>query len=375
METINRSKPARIMLSLLTAVIGGFLFEWLQIPVPWLLGPMIATLIGSSAWKGSYLWPTPLRNASMITVGYTMGLAMTGEALREIGRQLPYMLIMTALLLLYCACIAYAVSKLSKSDFKTALMSSIPGGLSQVLILAEETKGVNITVVTVTQVMRVMMIVVCMPLIVYSPLLGYAKGTEMETAVAETSAAALAEAASWSGLFPNVLLFAAVSTVFAIAGQKIKLPTAFLLGPIIGTSIMQLLGIHGPALPDAIINAAQLSIGIYVGLMLKPAQLPNKLRTLMLAAASGMALIVGAVGFSMLLSRLEPVSFATGLLSLAPGGMDQMGVIAHAIDADLSMVTGYQLFRIFFILFIVPPLWRFLFMTKPSKVVRDGAGN
>ncbi|MFD1953877.1 AbrB family transcriptional regulator [Paenibacillus thailandensis] len=374
METIIRSKTARVTLSLLTAVIGGFLFEWLQIPVPWLLGPMIATLIGSSAWKGSYVWPTPIRNASMITIGYTMGLAMTGEALREIGRQLPYMLIMTALLLLYCACIAYAVSKLSKSDFKTALMSSIPGGLSQVLILAEETKGVNITVVTVTQVMRVMMIVVCMPLIVYSPLLGYAETTGYETAVAETSAAATAEAASWGGLFPNVLLFASVCTVFALAGQKIKLPTAFLLGPIIGSSIMQFLGIRGPVLPDAIMNGAQLSIGVYVGLMLKPAQLPNKLRTLTLAAASGMVLIAGAVGFSLLLSRLEPVSFATGLLSLAPGGMDQMGAIAHAIDADLSMVTGYQLFRIFFILFVVPPLWRVLFKTKPSKAVRAGTG-
>lgn len=361
---VIQGKSARITWSLLTAVIGGFLFEWLRIPVPWLLGPMMMTLIGASIWKGQYLWPMPLRNASMITVGYTMGLAMTGEALREIGRQLPYMLIMTALLLLYCVGIAYAVSKLSKLDFTTSLMSSIPGGLSQVLILAEETKGVNLTVVTVTQVMRIMMIVICMPLIVYSPFLGYERGQGNAAAAADASGGALVEAASWSGLFPNVLLFAAVSIVCALAGQRVKLPTAFLLGPIIGTSILQFAGVHGPALPDAVINAAQLSIGIYVGLMLKPAQLPNKLRTLTLSAASGLALIAGAVLFSILLSKLESITFATGLLSLAPGGMDQMGIIAHAIDADLSMVTGYQLFRIFFILFFIPPLWRFLFKTK-----------
>lgn len=367
-----RSQPARISFSLITAVIGGILFEWLHIPVPWLLGPMIAALIGSSVWKEGYHWPVSVRNASMITVGYTMGLAMTGEALREIGSQLPYMVIMTALLLLYCTCIAYVVSKLSKSDFKTALMSSIPGGLSQVLILAEETKGVNITVVTVTQVMRLMMIVICVPLIVYSPFLGLAEGAGNEGAAFEPLTAATAEAVSWSGLFPNVLLFAAVCIVFAFAGQKMKLPTAFLLGPIIGASLLQFLGFHGPALPDGMIHAAQLSIGIYVGLMLKPAQLPNKLRTITLAAFSGMLLIAGAIGLSLLLTKLEPVSVATALLSLAPGGMDQMGVIAHAVDADLSMVTGYQLFRIFFILFIVPLLWRFLFKPGPSRKPAEG---
>jgi uncharacterized protein len=359
-----RNHPVRLLLSLLTAVIGGFLFEWLKIPIPWLLGPMIATFIGSSAWKEIYFWPTPLRNASMITIGYTMGLAMTGEAIQEISKQLPYMLLMTLLLLLYCTGIAYLVSKLSKSDFRTALMSSIPGGLSQVLILAQETKGVNITVVTVTQVMRVMMIVVGMPLIVYSPFLGYA---DSKITAGETSAAVMTEAASWSSLFPNVILFGVICTLFAFVGQKVKLPTAYLLGPIIGSSFIQFLGFHGPALPDSIMNAAQLSIGIYVGLMLNPSQLPNKLRTITLAALSGMLLIAGAIGFSLLLSRIVPISFATGLLSLAPGGMDQMGIIAHAIDADLSMVTGYQLFRIFFILFIVPPLWRFLFKPRYDK--------
>ena len=71
----------------------------------------------------------------------------------------------------------------------------------------------------------------------------------------------------------------------------------------------------------------------------------------------------------MILIHLNHVTPSTSLLSLAPGGMDQVGILAHEIQADLSMVTGYQLFRLFFIYFVVPPVLRYLF----TKVIRKTA--
>ncbi|NRG45353.1 AbrB family transcriptional regulator, partial [Bacillus sp. CRN 9] len=61
---------------------------------------------------------------------------------------------------------------------------------------------------------------------------------------------------------------------------------------------------------------------------------------------------------------------ATSFLSLSPGGMDQMAIIAHEVGADLSVITGYQLFRLFFIFFAVPPLLKWVFKTT-SKVSRS----
>lgn len=349
----------RITVSLVTALTGGTVFKLMHIPIPWLLGPMIAVLIGSNTFKGRYEWPGKIRNAGMIVVGYTIGSSMTAATLLEMSYQLPYMVLMTMLLLLLCACIAFFVSKLSDTDYKTALMASIPGGLTQLIILAEETEGVNLTVVTITQVIRLMMIIVCVPLLVLSPIMGQWKDTAA-TAVSMASA-------SWNGLFPSVFLFAAVSIMCALAGNKIKFPTAFLLGPAIGTTILQISGLQGPALPHMIINAAQLMIGTHVGLMLKLDQLTQKLRTISLAVGSGLLLILGALGLSVLLTKLQPVSKSTGLLSLAPGGIDQMGIIAHEIHADLSMVAGYQLFRIFLILFAVPPFMRMMFNIRPGR--------
>ena len=146
-----------------------------------------------------------------------------------------------------------------------------------------------------------------------------------------------------------------------------------MLGPAIGTAILQISGLQGPELPSILINGAQLMIGTYVSLLLKPDQLTRKFRTLSLAIASGLVLILGSWGFSVLLTQFQTVSASTSLLSLSPGGMDQMGIIAHEVHADLSMVTGYQLFRMFFIFFAVPPLLRII-IQYDSKKRREPAG-
>lgn len=364
-KATGKTNGFNFVITLATAVGGGFVFYLLNAPVPWLLGPMIGVLIGSNIWKGKYGWPGQIRNSGMIIVGYTIGLSMTGTALREMGEQLPTMCLMTVILLLLCGGIAYAVSKLSDTDFKTALLGSIPGGLSQVLALAEETKGVNLTVVTVTQVVRLMIIVIGIPLLVFSPIFGQ---------VHDPGAAAASIAAKhndWAGLFPNILIFAPACAICAVAGNRINFPTAFLLGPAIATAILQGIGLHGPSLPSGLISAAQLMIGTYVGLLLKPDKLQRKLRTFAFAIGSGLVLMLGAWGLSELMTLLHPVSRSTALLSLAPGGMDQMGILAHEINAELSMVSGYQLFRTFFIFFAVPPLLRLLFRIRLKSPSRE----
>lgn len=361
-------RSARGLVALITALAGGALMHLLNWPLPWLLGPMIGVLIGSSIWKGKYHWPAPMRNAGMIAVGYTIGLSLTGAALREMGAQLPTMLLMTALLLLLCAALAAVVAKLGGIPYLTALMGSIPGGLTQVLILAEETKGVNLTVVTIIQVVRLMMIVICIPLLIFSPVFGF----QVDNAI--SSVAASSGHADWAGLWPALPIYAVVCTLFAMLGEKVRFPTAYLLAPALGAALLQAAGLHGPTLPAPIIDAAQLAIGTYVGLLLKPAQLERKLQTLALAAMSGIGLLACAIGLSFLLTKIHPLSLPTALLSLAPGGMDQMGIVAHEIGADLSTVAGYQLFRTFFIFFAVPPLLRWVIRLATRRAAKEESG-
>lgn len=343
----------------LIGVAGGLIFTLLHIPVPWLLGPMAAMVIGTNVFKWQFKWNAYLRNIGLMIIGYTIGLSMTAQALKSVAAQIPFMLVMTITLLAFCAVIALFISKVSDSNYNTSLLASIPGGLSQVLILAEETKGINLAVVTITQIIRLMLIIVSMPLLVLIPI--FQGGGQSENAVR------ISESVDIS-LFPSILLFIAVSFIFIFIFVKIKFPTAVLLGPMLGTIVLQLVGINGPELPGLLTSSAQLFIGLHVGLMLNIADVPNKSRTISLAFVSGILLMIGSILLSFLLTSFQSLSPATGLLSLAPGGMDQMGVIAHAIGADLSIVSGYQLFRTFFIFFAVPPMVKWFFQkTKKAE--------
>ncbi|KON88371.1 AbrB family transcriptional regulator [Sporosarcina globispora] len=339
-----------LLITFITAVFGSVLFTLLHIPVAFLLGAMTAVMIGSRLSKIPFYWPAGLRDAGIIIVGYSIGLSFTQEAVLLILQKLPFILLVTVCMILFSAISALIIAKLTGIDYPTVLIGSIPGGLSQMILLAEEVKGINITVVTFMQVARLTMIIFIVPVLVFGPWLNAPSGPGFEAAEP-----------FWKDLFPSILLFAFVSFIGIILSKRLKLPTPYLLGPIMGTAALVISGVNGPELPTAVLDISQLLIGAHIGMMMKPEKLSNKTKTMSLAALSALLLIAGSVILSFLIMHLFHFSPATSFLSLAPGGMDQMAIIAHETGANLAIVTGYQLFRLFFIFFVVPPFLKWIF--------------
>ena len=348
-------KKTRFLITLFLAFLGGVVFTFLHIPIPWLLGPMTAVLIGSRFRAIQAYWPVQIRDAGLLILGYSIGLSFTKEAVIQIGVKLPLMLLLTVILISFCAGIAFFVSKLSGVDYPTILVGSIPGGLSQMITFSEEVKGINITVVTFLQVTRVIMIIFLVPFLIYGP---FFKNTPVQSTLY------LADKAVQAPLFPTILLFAAICVICAFIGKKLKSPTPALLGPLLGTAILTLSGLHGPELPNFMLDLSQFMIGGYIGLLLKPEKLQHKTKILTLAIISGLVMVLFSLALSTLLVHYYEITPSTSILSLSPGGADQMAILAHDVRADLAMVTGFQLFRLLFIFFAVPPALRLIFKRK-----------
>lgn len=345
----NASKTIQFSAALLTAFIGGGLFSLIRFPIPWLLGPMAALLIASRFKNVKLIWPVSMRNTGLIIVGYSIGISFTKSSLSDMISHLPSMLILTTLIVLVCACSAFVMSKYSGIDYPTSLTSSIPGGLSQIVVFAEDMKGIDITTVTFFHVTRVIMVVFLVPLLIISPIFA-ANSTNDSSKITDNVIP------EWSGLFPLIFLFALICFLAARIGKIFKLPAPYFLGPVIVAAAIGLLGLQGPPLPPTLLDISQFMVGGYIGLLLKPEQLNNKRKTLLLALMNGLILISATMFFSFLLTQYYDLSTITGFLSLAPGGMDQMGIIAQEVNADVSTVTSYQLFRMAFIYAAVPPL-------------------
>jgi len=341
----------------LIALAGGLVFSFLSIPVPWLLGPMSAILI-ANRFKGiSLYWPRALRDTALILIGYSIGLSFTRSSVENIAENLPAMLFMTVILVASAALISKVISLISGVDYPTVLTGSIPGGLSQMIIFAEEMKGINITTVTFLQVSRLLMIVFVVPFIIFGPVFNISH--------TNTELAGSAQIGFEPIIMPVVFLIVCILGV--LIGKKLRLPTPFLLGPILGTGFLTYAGLTGPTLPSSVMDASQLMIGGYIGMLLKPEKLERKSLTITLALFSGFLLVMESLLLSFFLSDALNINIVTSFLSLAPGGMDQMGIIAHEVNADLSIVSGFQLFRLFFIYFAVPPILRWYFKRKINR--------
>jgi len=350
----------------MAAMIGGGIFTLVGAPVPWLLGPIAAVMLTSKFIKNELYWPVSIRNTGMLIIGYSFGLSLTKEALIEISAKLPAMLILTIALIAFCAALAYFISKWTGVDYPTILTGSIPGGLSQMILFAEEAKEIDITTVSFLQVTRLLMIVFIVPFIVVSG--PFTEGNTLSSILN-------GNVTEYVPIFPNGLIYALLCVVMAVIGQKMKVPTPYLLGPIVGTTILNLTNLHAPTLPTYILDISQVMIGVYIGLMLKPDKLKAKGKMMVLAVLSGIVLIFGSMLLSLLLVHYYGVSISTSFLSLAPGGMDQMGILAHETNADISMVTAFQIFRLLFIFFAVPPFLRWIFRGSMIKANEQNEQN
>lgn len=339
----------RSLETLLIAVIGGFIFSYIHIPLPWMLGPLSAVMLWNAAAKRQVYWPVQLRNAGLIVLGFIMGSPFTLDTGRQILLQLPTMLAATLATVLVSMCLGYITSRQTGISLSSSLIGSVPGGLSQMVVLGEEVAGTDITVVTFMQTVRLLSVVFIVPFLAAH---GLTSGTDTSAFFAGSTAEAAG--AELYGLFGTVGLVSAAVAVF------LKLPTPYMLGPLLGTACAVLAGFTPPMPSAGIVLAAQLSVGIYMGTSMNLMSLTNwkSIFPYTLMGAIGVVLFSLLSGY--LIGLKHSYSLVTAFLSTAPGGMTEMGLTAMMLQADLSVIIAYQMFRLVFILLLVPPLLRWL---------------
>nr|WP_257790971.1 AbrB family transcriptional regulator [Candidatus Formimonas warabiya] len=349
---------------MMLGVVGGVIFTRIHMPLPWVLGPMVVLIIASKLGHIHLYWSLKERNLGLIIIGYASGSSINKETLYQIMQQLPWMAVMTVTLIAFSAITAVFVSKLTEIDYPSILTGGIPGGLTQMVILAEEMGGLDLTVITFLQVMRLILVVSCVPLIVFSPLYA-AEKSAYTTAVAQTASE------PWDVLIPKIVLFAAISVLSAISSKRLKFPTPYFVGPILGVAIFNILGFHAPSLSPVLLMIAQFTMGCYLGLLLEPGKLQNKVKVVLLSIINTIIMILFALGLSYILIKVHGIGTVTSFLCLAPGSSDQMSIVASVISANVSIVTGYQMFRVLFVNFAVPPLLKWFYRYHTRKKHAD----
>lgn len=323
---------------IIVAIVGVTIFHLVNFPMPWMLGSLFGVLSTQLLWKLPMKWPIIMRNIGLVIVGTAIGQLFTFNILAAMKDTLFFMLVLNIALSVFCIALAYSLQRWANIPLATALTASIPGGLSQLVVFAEEQEDIDVAVVTFFHVIRVLFVVGLIPIIVSL--------TGKVPEKIETDSASLLQST----------LLILLGFMLLPIGKKLKLPVPHFLTPVIIGLFLSLFKMEIAPIDSNLLHIAQLCIGAYIGLLLHPQSLRLPIRVLIGGISSAVLLLFITFLIAEGMVFLFDMDFATSYLSTAPGGMDQMGLIATALQADATQVTIFQLFRMLFIYILILPV-------------------
>lgn len=335
-----------------TAIIISTLLSLAHILLPFMFGPIIAAILCIKVFKLDIKWPFWLSEIGIVVLGVQIGASFTKNVIFDIKDDWGSIVLVTFLLLTLALIMAMIFKRIAKINSETALLSVIPGALSQMLVMAEQNKKANLLVVSLTQTSRIIFVVVLVPLISYFFRDNGGTGSDQKIA----PIAPLTDALQiWQ---IGMLALAVVAIYFILA--KINFPTYQLLGPIIVLIIWNLTTGLTFKLDNWILNVAQLIYMIRIGIQIAHLLGDLKGRIAIAIAFQNVMLILGAFVMVCVVHLFNHIPINELFLGAAPGGVNQIVLVAIATGADVAMISSYHIFRIFFILFIIAPIINYI---------------
>jgi uncharacterized protein len=340
---------SRIALGLLTGAAGGVLFYLMNLPLPWMLGALFATMAASIA-NAPILGPARIRPAVVAVIGVLLGSRFTPDVLSQAQAWIGTV----AILMVYIIAVALVVVPFyrfaGKFDWVTAYFAGMPGGLSEMIEIGEAS-GAKPAPIILAHSLR---IVVTIAIIAFW--FRYVQGLNVGASTSGTHA-------SLSWIDAAVMLGSAV--LGSLLGTWARFPAPTFLGPLLVSAVLHVSGLTESVPPALLVNTAQVILGTVLGCRF----LGISARTLGPAAALSIGATVLTLGLALAtglaMQRLAGIPIDQALLALAPGGLTEMGLIALAIHADVAFVALHHVVRILFVIVLAPIAFRLLQARRP----------
>lgn len=165
-STMATAQPyAHWLWLMLIGTIGAFAFKAIHFPAAFMLGATFMT--SASILAKPHLFKKPPQtyyNLAQVGMGMVIGTSFTPEALSTMGGLVLPMLVLTSLVLLSSFLLGLLFMKLFKWDFLTAFLAVLPGGMSAMVVLADEF-GSDVVAISTLQLVRLLTAVMIIPML------------------------------------------------------------------------------------------------------------------------------------------------------------------------------------------------------------------
>ncbi|NCX90725.1 MAG: AbrB family transcriptional regulator [Rhodobacteraceae bacterium] len=325
-------------------LLGVAIFLWLELPLPWLFGPLFSCLL--AALIGINLYSIKILSDAMRTIlGVAVGATVTLSFLLALPGFWNTLIFIPITVILSGIIGVWYFQKLCGYDFPTAYYSSMPGGLQDMLVFGEEAGG-NVRAMSLIHATRVLVIIIALPI-----LLTFIWGISLDKPPGDP--------------IKNIEIEQLIILgICGIAGWKIAsfwgMFGASILGPLILTAIASITGILHTRPPVEAIWAAQYFIALGIGEKYVGVTAQEIRKDILAGLGFCIFLLVITLSIVSLVINYNLAPAVDAILSMAPGGQAELVVITLIVGADLGFVVAHHLFRIFIVILGAPIMERFM---------------
>ena len=339
-QLLTRQFILVIAISIPSAIIA----DYFNIPLAWMLGPMIISSISALAGLKIKM-PKIALSSVLIILGLYIGNHIDQNLFNQMTNWIWTSVIMFIYIIICILIVAKYLQKYSGYGEKASIFSAAPGALGPLLILAEN-KKTDISQVATSHLIRLIIIITLIPFII------------VNNVVSENPITNNFEYMSQNHL--DLLFLVLASIIFILIFDKIRVPAAILSGTLFASGLLQITDFATYKLPDASINFCLLILGASVGCKFAEKSVKEIVNNSLHSLVATIILILLGLIAAFVATFVVDTNILTLILSFSPGGIYEVAVIAIAFDLEPDFVAFHHIIRLLFILFTVPLILKIL---------------
>jgi hypothetical protein len=151
-----------------------------------------------------------------------------------------------------------------------------------------------------------------------------------------------------------------LTAIGVFVATRMKMPNAWVLGPMFLTIGFTASGMEFSAIPDWLSKVAQLSVGWGLGDRFRPGFFRTAPRFLMVVVVFTATALLLAFGFATALHMVSGLPTVSLMLGVAPGGISEMAITAKVLQLGVPLVTAFQVFRMAGVVLVTGPLYAYV---------------
>ncbi|GIO22107.1 AbrB family transcriptional regulator [Oceanobacillus sp. J11TS1] len=346
--------------------VGGLLFSFTNIFISWMLGALVVGSLVAffqpdflNLKRAANMIPASWNWSGLAILGVQLGLYFNMTLIKTLSTYWLIILAMLVLTIIFALITGFFFFYFTKTDLLSGFIATAPGGMTAMPIIAQEV-GANVVTVTVTQVLRTVLVTSTFPVLL-SFFGGYGSSTPENLTMSYNSYFIPLTL----GQLGWTVFLSALAILGAVTFKKLKIPVPWLLGVMVTVAIFNL--IFDQLAPTATLwwphwalPVAQLFLGACIGANMQRKLFRDAKAVIVVGIISSLALVIVLGALSILVASQTQLDMITSILAFSPGGVAEMAVTAVELGADSTFVVSVQIIRIMAVLLILPPLFQVL---------------